>query len=178
MDTSVNGKKAIRGALQGLEDFDLYTDDEWEYALRNALPTAPYRVVFLNAPGSFYFIVPFELQGTIRAVVVVDGERFHYLQSAVSDPDVDAIIIMGEDDAEKSILSQQMFEFHDTKVFVTKNDLGPERPLVWKPCAESFSPLYPFYRFTVNTPGPLRVLYVRAYDGAVFTELTDNVGGA
>jgi len=42
--------------------------------------------------------------------------------------------------------------------------------LVWRPCAESLSPYWPFYRFDVAGPsGPVGV-YVRI-DGELFTEL-------
>jgi hypothetical protein len=44
---------------------------------------------------------------------------------------------------------------------------------VWKPCCESLSPFYPFRMVTI---GSLRI-YVRIFDGSVFTSLTTNVGG-
>jgi hypothetical protein len=48
--------------------------------------------------------------------------------------------------------------------------------LVWRPCAESLSPYWPFYRFDAHLPnGRPITIYVRI-DGEVFTELHEGMG--
>jgi hypothetical protein len=64
-------------------------------------------------------------------------------------------------------------------IFVTRPELpAGDLPLVWRPCLESFSPFVPFYVVRLRFARLPLTLYVRASDGAVYTRLTDNVGGA
>ena len=44
---------------------------------------------------------------------------------------------------------------------------------VWKPCLGSLSPFYPFRMLSTGE----NLIYVRIFDGAVFTSLTNPAGG-
>jgi hypothetical protein len=59
------------------------------------------------------------------------------------------------------------------RLVVRAEELSANPALVWQPCRESLSPFYPF-RMILH--GAHR-LFVRVYDGAVFTALTNDLGG-
>jgi len=72
------------------------------------------------------------------------------------------------------VLGRQ-FEFPGAteRVSLRREGLSVHPALVWRPCRESLSPFYPFRMILL---GAYR-LYVRIFDGAVFTALTNDQGG-
>jgi hypothetical protein len=87
---------------------------------------------------------------------------------------------MNEESARGIIRGRALRGALGERVFVPK-DYNREGTLVWKPCAESFDPLCPFYEFEVTPESsgdqPIYI-YVRTFDGKVFTHLTEHYGGA
>ena len=143
---------AQQGAVNGLQKYGLYSKDGWKTILAPPVkPLEPLLVEQLDEvdpADKYYYLVPFGADDdSAVAVVSVDGVSTDYQEATA----------LGKDAAWGSIV----------KKWRDKHQGGPP-PLVWRFCAESRSPSYPF---TVTASGK-RLKYERI-DGKVFDKLTD-----
>ena len=122
----------------------------WEIPFFGAKASAAYLVKRLDRDGVYFYVVPFVRNGRETGRMVLDAESGELLE-------VDALE-GGEDNLEPWIPAPARID-------------GSTPPLVWKPCAESQTPLLPFYE--IEQDG--RVSYLRA-DGVPFERLTRRKG--
>src|SRR5579859_1415651 len=172
-------KQAIAGAQCGIEDFKLTEIGDWHYSLPDTTPDAPYRVQYLDRTGRFYYLVPFKKKGLTSVAVKVYGPSSIYEASvAVAATDISVIEILNVDQIPMK-LSGREFLYRGSTWSIGREDVIADPPpqLVWQFCHESSSPFYPFYEVHVRLGSGEAIVYMRASDGATFTELSIHYGG-
>ncbi len=130
----------------------------------------PILVQRLDLPDTFYYIIGAGESQTVRGAVLLDAKTGTYLQSAVhSDPRGTLFDLRSHAEVTRSIVgtSIELPNFAG-RIPIREQALCHYPALVWKPCRQSLSPLYPFHMFTIGA----QRIYVRV-DGAVFTELDE-----
>ncbi len=154
---------------------------------------------------SAYYIIPFTSHGAQHTAVRIAARMPFWLKDAREEQEEksklflgfnmlaqnsrnnhearQASAIMGADRARTIITGGSFRGTQGERIAVPNTYTGTGRA-VWKPCIESFDPYCPFYEFAIqaaennsNRSEPA-YLYVRAFDGKVFTHLTEHFGGA
>ena len=167
----------VRDDLRGnLTDAGLLSHPLWSKVFEDVVTAEPLLVQRLDRPGDPYWIVPtVDRSGMPRAAVSVDAHFGDYQQAmAVRNPDASLFGFADSGRAVEHVVDRR-FEVTGAAgtVLARRQDLTVHPDLVWRPCRESLSPFYPFRMISLGA----HVLYVRAFDGAVFTTLTNDLGG-
>lgn len=171
------GADIVRGDLRAnLMDAGLLMHPVWSKVFAEVRTGEPLLVQRLDHEDSYYWIVPtFDERGRPRAAVGVDARFGDYQQAlAVRNPETSLFGFVDLERAREQVLGRQ-FEFpgNAAPLLVGPQGLSVHSALVWRPCRESLSPFYPFRMFLSGA----HRLYVRLFDGAVFTTLTNDHGG-
>ena len=156
---------ALAKAQEGVTAFRLVEDPDWARALQplaGAAAAEPVLVQRLDHPDSYYYLVP---QG--GAVVAIDAHDGSYLQSSIH-PEAPRLLSPANLTALGQLPFRQQIHLPNQAglLQLRPEAATPHKCLVWKPCAESLSPVFPFQ---LVSQGEHQV-YVRV-DGAVFSEL-------
>jgi hypothetical protein len=167
----------IRERLLGnLTRAGLLSHAVWSKVFDDLRTGDPLLVQRLDRPDSYYWIVPtLDRRGGLRAAVGVDARSGDYQQTlAVRNPDASLFGFVEPQKVTDHVLGRR-FELPrgGGPLLVQRQGLSVHSALVWQPCRESLSPFYPFFMLSVGA----HRLYVRVFDGAVFTALTNDVGG-
>jgi|GEM_PF-606118 len=173
----ISPERAKDSALSSLQDPSLREREPWKSLLEGDFRTGnPHLVQRLDHADRFYYICPVRLPGQERAAIAVSVD-------AITGEHREAVAMRKQDQISvpnfsgRNALERVMNRKFDIgpgldPIFVRPEGVSLYRSLVWKPCAESFSPFQPFHMILA---GPHR-LYV-SVTGQVFTELHDNVAG-
>jgi len=169
--------ESIRAGLAGmLRNTGLLSHPVWSRILENVSAGDALLVERLDRPNSEYWIVPtIDVRGNVRALVGIDARLGDYEQ-AMSVPSTDASLFVFVDVAKviEHVLNQPLAPSGPAAAPRLQRDAISVHPtLVWRPCRESLSPFYPFRMVVAGA----QRLYVRVYDGALFSELTNDRGG-
>lgn len=168
--------RLVRQELAGkLKAAGLLTHPLWSKIFDEVRPGDPLLVERLDRPDRHYWIVPtLDEHGRPRAVVGVDGYSADYQQAiAVRNPDASLFAFAEPGKAIGQVVGRR-FELPDGGYAVVEaQELSVHPTLVWRPCRASLSP---FYAFRMIVTGAHR-LYVRVFDGVVFTSLANDRGG-
>jgi hypothetical protein len=120
-------------------------------------------------PSRFYYIVPFQRDSALPILTFVDAYQSGSLADTVAVPD--GTTHFAHTLNREAVLHQfagQQVDIGGEVVTLAEQDIYPH--LIWRPCAESLSPYWPFYRFDVGGQESGIKVYVRI-DGELFTEL-------
>jgi len=123
----------------------------------------------------FYYIVPFATDGDIRMATYVNAYGSGGVAQVIAAPQgtTHLTYALNRDTVIQRFAGRNV-EVGEHDVRLRAEDLHDN--LVWRPCSESLSPFWPFYRFDADVPGVGRIpIYVRI-DGALFTELHEGQG--
>jgi hypothetical protein len=174
-DRLIGQEEAASRAVAGLQEYGLYERSGWREALQETNPGEPLLVQRLDRLDSFYFIVPMQINPErVPVLVSVDARVGDYRQAiALPESGSNLLTHIDQERLAREIIGNT-FELDDRagRLFVRPEALCLYPTLVWKPCRESLSPFWPFYRFSVGEHN----LYVRL-DGTVFTKLHDGERG-
>ncbi len=162
--------------LGSVKEAGLLLHPVWSKLFDGARAGEPILVQRLDRLDSYYWIVPtLDALGAICAAVGVDAHSGGYQQTmAMPDPGAS---IFGFAEARK-VMDHVLGRRFDLpagagSLFVRPQGLSMHSALVWRPCRESLSPFYPFRMLLLGA----HRLYVRVFDGAVFTKLSNDRGG-
>ena len=130
----------------------------------------------LDRRDSYYGIVPAsDSEGLIRAAISVDAIYGTYKSATTLN--ARQRVLLGFQDREEIFahISAQPIDLpqYAGRVIFRPQVASLHPVYVWKPCRESLSPFYPFRMISTGQ----NLIYVRIFDGAVFTSLTNPVGG-
>jgi hypothetical protein len=162
--------------LDSLKSAGLLSHPVWAKVFDEVRTGEPLLVQRLDRPDSYYFIVPtLDERGKLRAAVGVDARFGNYQQTmAARNPDASLFGFADPEKATQRVLGRQFdLPGNAGRLLVRPQGLSVEPALVWRPCRESLSPFYPFRMISLGA----HRLYVRVFDGAVFTRLTNDMGG-
>jgi hypothetical protein len=165
---------APKHALDGLKAYGLDARRDYAQLLRLKFDNG-ILVQRLDHPDMFYYIVPVRESADVAPLAItVDALTGVYRQSAIRATDRGSVFTTLPRDRALKAVAGQSFDLPEFggRLLVREDALCQYPHLVWKPCRESLSPYYPFYKFTVGS----QTLYVRT-DGAVFTALHDTDRG-
>jgi hypothetical protein len=166
----LQGEHAARRAEESLKAYGLAAREGYERVLRRARFGEAVLVQRLDLPDTFYYVVPVGAGEHFPLAVLVDAKTGLYLQSAVHRSEEHSVFsIRSRAEVARSIVGS-VVELPDRRgrLPVREEAICHYPTLVWKPCRESLSPLYPFHLFTIGAER----IYVRS-DGAIFTALHD-----
>jgi hypothetical protein len=164
------------GLLGNLQKAGLLSHPIWSQVFDQVRTAEPLLVQRLDRLDSYYWIVPtVDAQGKLRAAVGVDGRMGGYQQAmAVNNPDASMFGFADSATAVAHVVGRQFaLPGSAGELLVGPQGVSVQPALVWRPCRESLSPFYPFRMISLGA----HRLYVRVFDGAVFTALTSDLGG-
>jgi hypothetical protein len=159
-----------------LQTAGLLSHPLWSKVFAEVRAGEPLLVQRLDRQDASYFIVPtLDASGRMRAAVGVDARFGDYQQTmALRDPGASLFGFLDVQKAADRVLGRQFaLPGNAGRLLVQAADLTVHPLLVWQPCRESLSPFYPFRMILVGA----HRLYVRIFDGSVFTSLTNDRGG-
>ncbi|MDL9978532.1 hypothetical protein [Microbacterium candidum] len=165
----LDSRAAVELSRRGFEEAGLYEEDAWRHALEGTEPGEPQLVQRLDRADQFYWIVPQMRNGRASAVLNVDARFGDFRQGrALPDSENTALLTLTREEVDER-LHRKMHKLSKGRGGLT---LRPgiaciSRHWVWRPCAQSLSPYYPFKMVSYGD----HRLYVRS-DGRVFTALT------
>lgn len=156
----ISENEATNIAIAGLENNMLYVTEPYAHLLENTSPSNPIFVESIdNRSPKYpsYYLVPFVRNGKIFVIVEVNAEVGEF--AAAFDGSENGL------DKYPMVSSDQALEIVRKAV----EDIGPPQnaKLVWKPCEQSWEPVYPFW--AVQADG--KTVYV-GQDGQLYEELT------
>lgn len=177
-----NGERLLEAGLVReqfrniLEDSGLLAHPRWSNILGGLHPIEPVLVQRLDRVDTYYWIIPAaDQQGGLQAAVRLDA-RFGNYQQAITVPHPESPMF-GFTNPEEVLehLSAQRIDLPKKagRLIVRPGIVSVYPCLVWRPCRQSLSPFYPFRMITIGA----FTIYVRIFDGAIFTELTADTGG-
>ena len=171
------GASVVRDRLAGtLRGAGLLTHPTWSSVFSEVRTGEPMLVERLDRPNSDYWIVPTQDdRGQLRAAVGVDARTGQYQQTiALRDASASLFSFADARRATERVVGRQ-FELPGNRgrLLAQPQGLTVHPALVWRPCRESMSPFYPFRMIVLGE----HRLYVRVFDGAVFTTLRNDRGG-
>ncbi len=170
-DDWVSDTDAIKElAVNGLDATGQNRRAQWIAALEGSVVSDPFLVQRedFDSPR-FYAIVPFRRGENVPVLVLVDVHGAGGIAGTVAVPDGSTHFstIVDFDTIQQSYVGRTE-TIGGVDYTLEADDLYEF--LVWRPCVESLSPYWPFYRFDVGGQGSGVKVYVRI-DGEVFTEL-------
>jgi hypothetical protein len=140
-------------------------------------PGRPILVQRLDRLDSFYYLVPFDgSDGAPGGAVAVDARYGNYRQSVVFTQKERRGFRQFEElenVAEHVVDRQFELDKPGRRLFVRREALCVHPTAVWRTCAESLSPLDPFYMVSYGA----HRFFIRARDGARFSKLTVGLYG-
>ena len=152
---------------------DLAADREWTVALKGATAAEPKIVLRLDRNDDLYYIVDFMQETRIAARMGIGGTSYPLLRvKGISSADSKIRPFVAPTAFLAALEGQPWGRGEARDRIVTPELVSVHPSLAWKPCAESRSPLLPFYVLTVGDV----VYYLRA-DGELFTALTKSQPG-
>lgn len=164
------------GLMATMRNAGLLSHPVWSRIFENLNAADALLVERLDRPNSEYWIVPaVDAGGNVRAVVGIDARLGDYEQAmAVRNPDAPLFAFVDAARVTAHVLSEPSPPAgRPAAPRLQRDQISVHPALVWRPCRESLSPFYPFRMIIAGA----QRLYVRAYDGAVFTALTNDKGG-
>jgi len=167
--------EAVRHAGDGLRAHGLLDQVRYRAEFEDANAAEPVLVQRLDRIDSFYYIVPLQTAGVTALIILVNARTGEFMQSAIRAAEKDDLLAdwVDRSAASKLVIGKKVDLPEDSGAIHFRPEATCQSPaLVWKPCRESYSPLYPFHLFTTGAPQ----IYVRT-DGEVFTELHDGGRG-
>lgn len=141
----------------------------WKNALSGALPSTQTAILVqrLDHPDDYYYIVAFESGGRTTARMAIGGRDAQLLRcNAISRAGSRLPPFVTPTGVLKSREGKPFGIGPARERLMRRAAVGVHPVLVWKPCAESRSPLLPFYLLTVGDT----VSYLRV-DGKLYTVL-------
>lgn len=163
----ITREHAIQVSQENLKLHNLLEDNRVSRFMENGEPKEPLKVLRLDKPNDYYYLVPFERQGRISALTQVDARFGEFLSLHLRETPREREFIRREDVLK--IIENKKIELDDLngrlKVIPDIACICPT--LVWRPCWESWSPHLPFYKITIG----FHTIYVRV-DGKIFSQLT------
>ncbi len=162
-------------ATSGLDSTGQAQRPAWSTALNGTQVGEPLLIEREDLdPPRFYYIVPFVRDNDVPVLTLVDAYASGGLAGSIAAPNGSTHFgrALNRDAVLQQFVGQQV-EVGGATVVLAANDLYQH--LVWRPCGESLSQYWPFYRFDVQTPGGPARVYVRI-DGELFTELHEGFG--
>jgi hypothetical protein len=181
-DGRVDGQRVLDASVvrrelpATLKAAGLLTHPVWKEVFDDVRTGEPLLVRRLDRPASEYWIVPtLDARGRPRAAVGVDARRGDYQQAlALRDPDAASFAFADARKAMDRVLGREFqLPGNGGRLVVTAQGLSAHPVLVWRPCRQSLSPFYPFRMLLLGA----HRFYVRVFDGAVYTALTNDQGG-
>jgi hypothetical protein len=156
----ISENEAVNIAIAGLENNKLYVNEPYAHLLENTTPSNPIFVESIDNRSQkvpSYYLVPFVRNGRIFVIVEVNAEVGEFAAAF---------------DGSENGLDKYPFVSSDEALEIVRKaieNVGPlENPkLVWKPCEQSWEPVYPFW--AVKADG--KTVYV-GQDGQLYEELT------
>jgi hypothetical protein len=173
-DRLLTRSEAGATALQRVAETGLLESEQWSSVFDGVQPGDPILVQRLDRLDSYYWIVPaMSGEDDVRAAVSIDA-RFGNYKAALSTADRRLVQFRDSEEVLAHIATPRIDLPDDAGRLIIRPEGTMVHPIyVWKPCRESLSPFYPFRMIAV---GPFQV-YVRVFDGAIFTALTNDSGG-
>jgi hypothetical protein len=170
----LSAQDAVSLSREGLEEYGLLELENYRQILRRVNFGQAVLVQRLDRPDSYYYVVPATEAENVPLAVLVNARTGEYLQSAVQRSDRGSVFQITDPKAIRERVLGKRFELPEQagRLIIRPEAFCQYPVLVWKPCRESLSPLYPFHLFTAGS----NRLYVRV-DGAVFTALHDTDRG-
>jgi hypothetical protein len=158
---------SIMRANQGLIDFGLRSPDPWGGGFDFTQEGDPLLVEREDLdPPQYYYLVPFRRpNGEVPLVVNVSAHERGGVNGSISVPGTTHFSQI----VDRETVRQQ-FAGIAAEAIGHSGPLRLYEYLVWRPCIESLSPYWPFYRFDAEGPDGEISVYVRI-DGEVFPEL-------
>lgn len=144
----------------------------WTPAFSESSPDAPLLVQRLDKPDQYFYIVSFHAGDRVTARLRINAQSGAYAEGIGIGKSGDALTPYKTRQAAYRQVTARVAE--DAKKRKKKGPLPAIaiQPFYgWKPCAQSFSPLLPFYVITVGTA----TRYVRV-DGKIYDALTFGAG--
>jgi hypothetical protein len=145
---------AINAVLHSIRAHNLDENIDIANAIRFGHPETPLLVMRQDIPGQAYYLIQWVIEGGTVLIAQVDAltglmESVTPIPKAVSHPFIspDEAINIAYKNFKKCICSKAH--------------------LIWRPCRESTSPLYPFYELTCDDT----TIYIDM-NGYIFTKLT------
>jgi hypothetical protein len=151
---------AVDVARRGIHDYGLDRDPIVAFTIQNGCPMTPLLVERVDKREQAYYLIPWLITEGVVFVAEVDAASGVMLGATTfSKPAPSPFLTIDE-----------AFDIVGRKF--PQRATGESR-LVWRPCRESTSPMYPFYQI----PFDKGFLYVNM-EGSIFTELTPlDLGG-
>ncbi|RIJ71218.1 hypothetical protein D1871_14425 [Nakamurella silvestris] len=165
----IDRRVAAELSIRALDTVGLTKRENWAKALSGTETGDPILVQRLDRADSFYWVVPQTRGGIATAVVNIDARFGNYQQArALPDPQGTALLVLDRTEVEELILGR-LHQLTDRRgeLLIRPGLACISDQWVWKPCAESLSPFYPFKLITYGADR----LYVRS-DGRIFHSLT------
>jgi hypothetical protein len=166
-----------RRAVDGIyTDFNLDARETWSNALKDTYVGEPLLVEREDlVPTRSYYLVPFPRQtGEVPVVALVDGYQSGGLVGSIAVAEGTTHLVTAFDRDKVIHTFSGTLDVGGVTVELTSGNLYDT--LVWRPCKESLSLYWPFYRFDADVPGGGTIpIYVRI-DGELFTELHEGMG--
>jgi hypothetical protein len=168
--------EASDAAWRGITEAGLLDRPVWAGAFNGTEAGEPILVQRLDRPNSYYWIVPAsDSEGLIRAAISVDAIYGTYKSAATLN--ARQSLLLGFHDREEiyAHISAQPIDLPQyAGRLIFRPQVASLHPVyVWKPCRESLSPFYPFRMISTGE----NWIYLRIFDGAIFTSLTNPTGG-
>jgi hypothetical protein len=167
----------VQRAREGLDAYGLANREPWASALQGTLTPETFLVEREDvASEPLYYIVAFRNNaGDVPILAMVSAYEHGGYAGSIAAP-IGATTHFGRaldrDGVNQRYAGTTVGEGENAVTLEEGNLLGH---LVWRPCEESLSPYWPFYRFNPAGPGNRGVAYVRI-DGERFTALHEGKG--
>lgn len=148
--------------------YGLDTKENIIESLADSTPGKPVLVQRLDMPDVYYYLVPFRKGRSVTAMAMMhagDGKLGRF--SAYPNPRKN--YILSRSTMKKKITGKSIdLKGNKGKLIFRKGSFKMSSKLVWKPCMESMSPLYPFHVATIGG----KQVYIGC-NGAIYPELHD-----
>ena len=157
----------VRELMQSLlEQHRLYEIEHMAVSFLQTAPGQPILVQRLDLPDSFYYLVPMQRGEEITALVSVDA--LHGTLNGTQYAAITSTALHHKPDQARKLVYGKTFDLGDGAGRVTfqAGISGLNPMMVWRPCAESRSPYYPFYQVTSGS----KQIYI-GYDGTIYPRL-------
>lgn len=156
-------------AAKEIKAYGLDTKENIVESLADSTPGKPVLVQRLDRPDEYYYLIPFRKGRAITAMAMMhadDGKLGRF--SAYENPRKN--YILSQSTMKKKIVGKSIrIKDHKGKLVFREGGFKMSSTLVWKPCMESMSPLYPFHVATIDG----KQVYIGC-NGAIYTELHDD----
>jgi hypothetical protein len=150
----ISPREAIKAAIDGIKTYDLERNQLIAIAMRSGSVNDPLLIKRLDLPEQAYYLVPWSKGERISLIVEVDAVS-GLMRSATPIPELAIHHFLSQEEALEAV----------SRKFPGSTFGKPQ--MVWRPCRESSSPLYPFYEIPFDNA----TLFVDMKE-TIFTSLT------